>query len=152
MRKEIGMNPNEVTLISVLPVCADIQALNEGKCAHVYAVKMGFLSETKVINSLISVYGKFGVVDASCRLFEAMELRNIVSWNSMIVVYVQNGFSEALGDLVVVRPGKAMAILCVLDSMDGSSSVWSWLPDGIRPDKLLYDKLRSLKAVNTKKL
>ncbi|KAF5193869.1 Pentatricopeptide repeat-containing protein [Thalictrum thalictroides] len=134
MRRETGLYPNEVTVISLLPVFADKQALGEGKCVHVYAVKLGFLCEAKVVNSLISMYGRCCAVYAACQLFEAMSFKNLVSWNSVIAVHVQNGLSEegiyrfnnmriagiepdrativtllqAFGDLAAIRPGRAI--------------------------------------------
>ncbi|OVA15993.1 Pentatricopeptide repeat [Macleaya cordata] len=94
MRSEMGMKPNEVTLISLLPVCANMRALHEGKCIHCYVVKFGFLSEAKVVNSLINMYGKCSSVDAACRMFNDMPSKNLVSWNSIIAVYTQNGIFE----------------------------------------------------------
>ncbi|KAL5706368.1 hypothetical protein ACHQM5_024545 [Ranunculus cassubicifolius] len=134
MRRETNLSPNEVTFISILPVCAEMRTLDEGKCLHVLAVKLGLLVETKVVNSLINMYGKCGCVDDCCRLFEIMCLKSLISWNSMIVVLVQNGFLNAsfsyfnqmrrvgvdpdrvtfvtllrgYGDLAAMRPGRAI--------------------------------------------
>ncbi|KAF8405479.1 hypothetical protein HHK36_010385 [Tetracentron sinense] len=94
MRSEMGMKANEVTLISILPACADMRALNEGKYIHGYAVKSGIASETKVVNSLINMYGKCGSVDAAWQLFEAMQVKNLVSWNSIVSIYTQSGFAD----------------------------------------------------------
>ncbi|XP_010266933.1 PREDICTED: pentatricopeptide repeat-containing protein At5g40410, mitochondrial [Nelumbo nucifera] len=96
MRWEMGIKPNEVTLISVLPACSDMQALDGGRYIHGYTVKLGFESEVKVVNSLINMYGKCGAVDAAYRLFDAMPTRNLVSWNSMVAICSQYGFDEGL--------------------------------------------------------
>ncbi|KAI3950449.1 hypothetical protein MKW92_026379 [Papaver armeniacum] len=81
MRSEMGMEPNEVTLISFFLI-------------HCYVVKFGFLSEIKVVNSLVNMYGKCQCVDAACELFKTISFKNLVSWNSMIAAYSQNGFLE----------------------------------------------------------
>ncbi|KAG6704707.1 hypothetical protein I3842_07G145800 [Carya illinoinensis] len=94
MKFVMGMKPNEVTLLSVIPACTDVGSLDVGKYIHGFALKMGMLLEIKVANSIINMYGKCGYLDAACQLFEAMPIRNIVSWNSMIMVYNQNGFPE----------------------------------------------------------
>ncbi|KAF5455702.1 hypothetical protein F2P56_025252 [Juglans regia] len=94
MKLVMGMKPNEVTLLSVIAACTDVGALDVGKYIHGFALKMGMLLEIKVANSIINMYGKCGYLDAACKLFEAMPIRNIVSWNSMIMVYNQNGFPE----------------------------------------------------------
>lgn len=94
MKFEMGVKPNEVTLLSVISACTDFAVLDVGKYIHGYALKLGILLETKVGNSLVNMYGKSGYLDAACRLFEAMPIRNIVSWNSMVMIYKQNGFAE----------------------------------------------------------
>ncbi|KAK9271026.1 hypothetical protein L1049_026615 [Liquidambar formosana] len=94
MRSETDMQPNEVSLISIISACTDKGALDEGKYIHGFAVKGGLLSEAKVVNSLINMYGKFGYLDAACQLFEAMPMCNVVSWNSMVAIHSQNGFSD----------------------------------------------------------
>lgn len=94
MRFEMELRPNEVTLLSIISACTDMGALDEGKYSHGFALKLGMLLEAKVVNSLINMYGKSGNLDAACRLFEAMPVRNIVSWNSMVMVYTQNKFAE----------------------------------------------------------
>jgi pentatricopeptide repeat protein len=94
MKFEIGIKPNEVTLLSIVSACSDMGALDVGKYIHGYALKMGMLLETKVANSLVNMYGKSGNLDAACRIFEAISIKSIVSWNSMIVIYTQNGFAE----------------------------------------------------------
>jgi pentatricopeptide repeat protein len=104
MKFEMGMKPNEVTLISVISACSDIGALDVGKYTHGYALKLGMLLETKVGNSLVNMYGKSGYLYTACRLFEAMPIRNIVSWNSMVMIYKHNGYAdEAVGCFNLMR-------------------------------------------------
>lgn len=93
MRLELGMQPNDVTVISIISVCNHVRVLNEGKFIHGIALKLGMLAETKVNNALINFYGMSGCLIAACRLFEAMPVQNLVSWNSMIAIQTQNGFS-----------------------------------------------------------
>ncbi|XP_057974321.1 pentatricopeptide repeat-containing protein At5g40410, mitochondrial [Malania oleifera] len=96
MKSEISvrMKPNGVTLLPVLSACTSTGALDEGRYIHGVAVKWGVLSDTKVANSLINMYGKLGFVDAACVLFEAMPVQNLVSWNSVVAIHRQNGFAQ----------------------------------------------------------
>lgn len=53
--------------------------------------------ETGVGNTLMNAYVKYGILDVAKKEFDEMSQRNNVSWNTMIVVYAQNGLSlEAL--------------------------------------------------------
>ncbi|KAL5780789.1 hypothetical protein ACOSQ2_011526 [Xanthoceras sorbifolium] len=94
MRFEMGMQPNEVTIISIISACTDTRALDGGRYIHGIVLKLGMLCEVKVANALINLYGKCGCLGSACRLFEAMPLQNLVSWNSMIAIHTQNGFTK----------------------------------------------------------
>lgn len=94
MKSEMSVQPNEVTLISVISSCTGFRVLKEGTYIHGFALKSGMLNETKVVNSLINMYGKLGILNASCELFYSMPVRNLISWNSILMIHTQNGFSE----------------------------------------------------------
>ncbi|KAL5143625.1 Pentatricopeptide repeat-containing protein, chloroplastic [Glycine soja] len=93
-----GFRPDVVTLATVLPVCAQLRALEQGKQIHAYALKHWFLPNVSVASSLMTMYSKCGVVEYSRRLFDNMEQRNVISWTAMIDSYIENGYlCEALG-------------------------------------------------------
>ncbi|PSR99544.1 Pentatricopeptide repeat-containing protein [Actinidia chinensis var. chinensis] len=94
IKSEMGMAPNEVSLISTISACTDTGAADEGNYIHGLAVKMGLLSEIKVVNALINMYGKFGYLELACQLFKAMPMPNLVSWNSVLGIHIQNGLTE----------------------------------------------------------
>ncbi|KAM7262491.1 hypothetical protein ACFE04_000174 [Oxalis oulophora] len=86
--------PNEVTILSLISSCKDEGALNEAKNVQGLAIKLGLVSDVKVANSLIHLYGKLRCLSEARVLFEVMAFRSLVSWNSMIEIYVQNGFAD----------------------------------------------------------
>ncbi|KAJ4972318.1 hypothetical protein NE237_005417 [Protea cynaroides] len=92
-----GVQPNSVTLISVLPACAGLETLNLGKLIHSYGIKLGVDSDISLVNSLIALYGKCRNVKIARSLFDQMVTRNLVSWNAMIAAYEQ---SDADGDAI----------------------------------------------------
>ncbi|KAJ0988471.1 hypothetical protein J5N97_006827 [Dioscorea zingiberensis] len=85
------VQPNEVTLVSVLPACETIEYLNSGKSIHGMVIKSGFGLYVPLVNALISMYGKCENADTARQLFEGVKLRSLVSWNTMIAVYEQSG-------------------------------------------------------------
>ncbi|KAK6938549.1 Pentatricopeptide repeat [Dillenia turbinata] len=94
LRLETNLEPREVTLAPLISVCIDTRALGLGKSVHRFAVKYGLLWEVKFVNSIINMYGNDGNVDVTVRLFKAMPFRTMVSWNSVIRVFVENGLAE----------------------------------------------------------
>jgi pentatricopeptide repeat protein len=83
--------PNSVTVASVLPVCADLGALREGKGIHSYVLRNGFESDVVVMTALVDMYAKCGSLDFSRKLFDKIPKRNVLSWSAMIAGYSQNG-------------------------------------------------------------
>ncbi|MQL72796.1 hypothetical protein Taro_005099 [Colocasia esculenta] len=91
------IDPDYVTIISVLAACADLGALGQGLWAHQYAWRQGLSRNVRLSNSLIDMYSRCGRVDFARQVFEVMPSRTLVSWNSMIVGFAINGCAhEAL--------------------------------------------------------
>lgn len=88
---QCGVGPSPVTLASLIQACAGIGRLELGKCIHGFLVGFGMGSDVLVLTSLVDMYGKIGDVGSARRVFDLMPMKNLVSWNAMISVYVQNG-------------------------------------------------------------
>lgn len=97
MQDADNFSPDVITLINVLPSCAQLQALLEGRSIHGYAIRKGLLPHSILETSLIDMYGECGALNLSERVFELINGKNLVCWNAMLAAYVQNGWnSEAL--------------------------------------------------------
>ncbi|GKV39683.1 hypothetical protein SLEP1_g47419 [Rubroshorea leprosula] len=88
---EEGQRPDSITLVSILPAVANLGALRVGKAIHGYAIRAGFESLVNISSALLDMYSKCGSVGISRLIFDGMEERTVVSWNSMIDGYVQGG-------------------------------------------------------------
>ncbi|KAL7142993.1 hypothetical protein ABFS83_08G161400 [Erythranthe nasuta] len=88
------VSPNQFTLASVLQACATTGNLELGRQIHCHMLKVGLDRNVFAFNALMDVYAKCGKMDASMDLFEEFENKNEVSWNTMIVGYVQLGDAE----------------------------------------------------------
>ncbi|KAK7351459.1 hypothetical protein VNO77_10943 [Canavalia gladiata] len=80
----VGIEPDEISVISVLPACAQLGALEVGKWIHMYSDKNGFLKKTGICNALIEMYAKCGCVDEAWRLFDQLIEKDVISWSTMI--------------------------------------------------------------------
>ncbi|GAB4861559.1 hypothetical protein Ancab_036752 [Ancistrocladus abbreviatus] len=95
MEKETDFKPNEVTLASVLPACANLGALEIGQRICTYARQNGHLNNMFVTNALVELYAKCGRLDAARQLFDGLGSRkNLCSWNSMIMGLAIHGRSQ----------------------------------------------------------
>eukprot|EP01018_Ginkgo_biloba_P030668 Gb_30004 [translate_table: standard] len=91
------VKPNQVTIVSILPVCADLVALKDGKDIHDYIVKNGIEIDVSVGTALVVMYAKCGDIEIACQLFDKISEKDVASWNAMIACYAQNGHAnEAL--------------------------------------------------------
>ncbi|XP_031484161.1 pentatricopeptide repeat-containing protein At5g40410, mitochondrial [Nymphaea colorata] len=99
MRTISDFKPNESTLVSILPALSELKAVPAGMSLHGYSIKTALYSHVNVVNSIVSMYGKCGVLDLSLRVFETMKTKNVVSWNSIMAICNQNGFA---GDAIIL--------------------------------------------------
>ncbi|XP_021741362.1 pentatricopeptide repeat-containing protein At4g32430, mitochondrial-like [Chenopodium quinoa] len=89
--------PNEVTFIGLLHAITHGDLFNEGRMIHGFCLKTGFVSKLNVSNSLITMYAKFESMGDSQKVFEELQCRDTVSWNTLISGYDQNKmYQEAL--------------------------------------------------------
>ncbi|XP_042476612.1 pentatricopeptide repeat-containing protein At2g20540 [Macadamia integrifolia] len=80
----VGIKPDEISIVSILPACAQLGALELGKWIHAYADKNGLLKNTFICNALIEMYAKCGSIDEASHLFSKMSYRDVISWSTMI--------------------------------------------------------------------
>ncbi|BAT72646.1 Pentatricopeptide repeat-containing protein [Vigna angularis] len=90
--KRDGENSNRSTFSCALSTCADIAALELGKQVHGQVVKAGFETGCFVGNALLGMYFKCGSTDEANNVFEGIEEKDVVSWNTMIAGYARHGF------------------------------------------------------------
>ncbi|KAL5713535.1 hypothetical protein ACHQM5_015601 [Ranunculus cassubicifolius] len=89
-----GVNCNQNSFSTVISSCGSLGYELLGRQVFAHVVHCGFESNVSVANSLIVMFGSFGNVDDARFIFEWMEERDTISWNSIISVYCDNGFCE----------------------------------------------------------
>ncbi|KAL1196345.1 putative pentatricopeptide repeat-containing protein [Cardamine amara subsp. amara] len=79
------VSPDSVTIVSILPVCAQLANLTFGKEIHNYIMRHSYLLEdTSVGNALISFYARFGDTSAAYWAFSLISKKDIISWNAIL--------------------------------------------------------------------
>ncbi|XP_062081547.1 pentatricopeptide repeat-containing protein At4g35130, chloroplastic [Humulus lupulus] len=97
MREADNLNPDVITFVNLLPSCAQLGAFLVGKSIHGYAIRKGFLPHIVLETALIDLYGAFGKPKLAVYIFDRMTEKGLITWNSMIATFAQNGWNtEAL--------------------------------------------------------
>lgn len=94
MIMEDGIFPDEFLFPKILQACGNSGDVETGRFIHGIVIKWGMNFEVRVNNAILAVYAKCGFLDLAKRFFESMELRDAVSWNSIITGYCQKGEIE----------------------------------------------------------
>ncbi|PHT27656.1 hypothetical protein CQW23_32749 [Capsicum baccatum] len=76
--------PNNVTLVSVIPACAELRAVRLGKSAHCHAIKASMDFDVSTGTALVSMYAKCNLFNSALNLFNKMPLIEVVTWNALI--------------------------------------------------------------------
>nr|KYP35789.1 hypothetical protein KK1_043161 [Cajanus cajan] len=97
-RRMMGMKvrPNEITLVAVLSSCGQLGALESGKWVHSYVENngVGVRVNVRVGTALVDMYCKCGSLEDARKVFDVIEGKDVVAWNSMIMGYGIHGFSD----------------------------------------------------------
>ena len=80
-----------VSISAALSACAALSSLHYGKEIHGFMIKGAFSSDLFAESALIDMYAKCGNLDSARSVFDMMQGKNEVSWNSIISAYGNHG-------------------------------------------------------------
>lgn len=86
-----GIEPDAITIASVLPACGDISAVSLGKGIHRYIELKRLRPNLSIENALIDMYAKCGCLLEARKVFDEMRIRDVISWTSMMSAYGRSG-------------------------------------------------------------
>ncbi|CAN8294833.1 unnamed protein product [Cochlearia groenlandica] len=104
-----GFDPDEATVVTVLPISASLGVSDTGKWIHSTAESSGLFKDFVTVgNALVDFYCKSGDLETATQIFKKMQTRNVVSWNTMISGSAVNGKGESGMDLfdVMIEEGE----------------------------------------------
>lgn len=88
-----GTKPNELTVMSLLPVCAQIASIHLLRQCHGYTVRTCF--EDVILNaSLLDVYAKCGSIAYAYNLFQLSPHKDLVMFTAMVGGFAMHGMGE----------------------------------------------------------
>ncbi|KAL5704115.1 hypothetical protein ACHQM5_022588 [Ranunculus cassubicifolius] len=81
--------PTELTFVSITSACSSLRMAEFGQQIHGEAIKIGFEGSTAANNGIINMYTNCGDPNAAYLVFELLEKKDVISWNSIIECYSQ---------------------------------------------------------------
>ncbi|KAL5975489.1 Pentatricopeptide repeat-containing protein [Asimina triloba] len=85
------VQPNYVTLISVLPAISRLGALDLGKWVHAFAQKNKIGIDDVLGSALIDMYSKCGNIDEALQVFRGLPQQSAITWSTIIGGLAMNG-------------------------------------------------------------
>ncbi|KAI3744860.1 hypothetical protein L1987_57956 [Smallanthus sonchifolius] len=85
------VEPDSITITSILAACSQLGALERGKEIHKSVVFGKFESNEIVMGALLNMYTKCGAVDEAQQVFNQLPERDLISWTTMITAYGAHG-------------------------------------------------------------
>ncbi|GMH17264.1 hypothetical protein Nepgr_019105 [Nepenthes gracilis] len=119
---------DEFTVTSLLSSCGTTKCRELGMQFQCVAIKLSFDLDVQVATALIDMYAKNQAVNDARKAFDGMAVRNLVSWNAMIVGYGQDGDGKEAMKLLLemfrinLRPDE-LSLASILSSCGFLSSI-----------------------------
>ncbi|KAI5075032.1 hypothetical protein GOP47_0010993 [Adiantum capillus-veneris] len=147
--QEQGLSPNAVTYSGILKACGCMRAVDKGQQFHDEIVRQGLLAKDIVLgNALVDMYVKCGALLKAHRVLKELPSRDVVSWNTLISGYAQNGQGEqALTCFEQMQEEdltpNEVTFTCILKvcGMLEASKKGEWIHDQISKQGLLRDNI-----------
>ncbi|PON99245.1 Tetratricopeptide-like helical domain containing protein [Trema orientale] len=137
-----GVEPNYVTIASILPLCARVANLQHGKEFHCYITKReDFKKYLLLWNAIVDMYARSGKIFEAKRVFDSLTKRDEVTYTSMIAGYGMQGEGQAALELfeemnrLGIKPDH-VTMVAVLSACSHSGLV--------RHGKILFEKMSSV--------
>ncbi|KAF8728906.1 hypothetical protein HU200_018202 [Digitaria exilis] len=93
--RESGVSPDVLTLVSLASAVAQCGDERGAKSAHCYVMRRGWDAGDIISgNAMVDMYAKLSKIEAAQRVFDNLPARDVVSWNTLITGYMQNGLSN----------------------------------------------------------
>lgn len=110
-------HPDLATVTAVLPACSHLSALMRGREIHGYMIKHGLdkAGSTYIANAVMDMYTKCGSMREARVVFDGTRIKDVASWNIMVMGYGMHGFGK-----------EALSLFsCMID-------------DGLKPDEVSF--------------
>ncbi|CAL0309859.1 unnamed protein product [Lupinus luteus] len=88
-KPSIQLEPSTYT--NLVLACTNFRSLEYSRKIHDNILKSSYQPDIVLQNHILNMYGKCGSLKDARKVFDAMQLRNVISWTLVISGYSQNG-------------------------------------------------------------
>ncbi|XWS75745.1 hypothetical protein CRYUN_Cryun01aG0118400 [Craigia yunnanensis] len=85
---------DDVTFLSALSAVSQLQWLDLARQLHGYIIKNLHILPVIVANAILVMYSRCNSIHISFEVFDKMPERDVISWNTMVSAFVQNGLDD----------------------------------------------------------
>lgn len=99
MKQKGKEEPDNLTFPVIVKACAKLSNLSLSQIIHSHVVKSPFQFDIYVQTAMVDMYVKCNQLDYAHNLFERMPVRDVASWNAMLVGFAQSGCTDRVSAL-----------------------------------------------------
>ncbi|KAI3502060.1 hypothetical protein L1887_30091 [Cichorium endivia] len=92
--KFAGVRADEFTVVSVLSAIGQLGVLDQGLHLHLYIKEQGIKINSIVATALINMYVKCGNITEASKIFNSMQSKDILAWNTMLIGMGMHGHAN----------------------------------------------------------
>ncbi|KAK0581883.1 hypothetical protein LWI29_019095 [Acer saccharum] len=97
---------NEFSFSGALTVCVKLKELKLMRQVHGQVLVIGFLSNLVISSTLVDAYARCGEMNDARRMFNEMQVRDVLAWTTLVLGYAKSGDMESASELFNEMPEK----------------------------------------------
>ncbi|KAJ8749513.1 hypothetical protein K2173_025708 [Erythroxylum novogranatense] len=89
-----GIEPDSITLLSLLSSTSSLSTMRKGKEIHGYIVRKGLIFDDSLSNALMDMYARCGNLEEAYKIFTGTRSKSLLLWTTMINAYGLHGHGK----------------------------------------------------------
>ncbi|KAJ9147786.1 hypothetical protein P3X46_029907 [Hevea brasiliensis] len=91
LKADVNIQPDEMTLVSVVSACSQLGDVRYGSWIESYIKNFGIEFDDHLVTALINLYAKCGNIGKAYELFDGLKKKDVVAYSAMILACGING-------------------------------------------------------------